>query len=54
MSDFRTVEEYINHVNETSIPKLRWLQIKTLCDQFPNNAEFGERVRQLIQTKNDY
>ncbi len=33
MSDFRTIQEYMQHQEETAIPKLRWLQVKTLRDR---------------------
>jgi len=48
MSDFRTVQEYIQHQEETAIPKLRWLQVKTLHEQYPNDQEFGGKVRELV------
>ena len=51
MSDFRTVQEYLTHQEETAIPKLRWLQVKTLVDQFPNDQELGARVRILATPK---
>jgi len=47
MSDFRTVQEYMQFQEETAIPKLRWLQVKTLVEQFPNDQELGARVRVL-------
>ncbi len=47
MSDFRTVQEYLTHQEENVIPKLRWLQVKTLVEQFPNDQELGARVRIL-------
>ena len=51
MSDFRTVQEYLTHQEETEIQKLRWLQVKTLVDQFPNDQELGARVRILATPK---
>ena len=48
MSDFRTVQEYLTHQEETAIPKLRWLQVKTLKEQYSNDQEFGAKVRELV------
>ena len=48
MSDFRTVQEYMQYQEETALPKLRWLQVKTLKEQYPNDAEFGAAVRELV------
>ena len=48
MSDFRTVQDYLRHEEEVAIPKLRWLQVKTLKEQYPNDQEFGYKVRQLV------
>ena len=47
MSDFRTVQEYMEYQEETAIPKLRWLQVKELAKKYPNNADLGEEVRKL-------
>ena len=33
MSDFRTVQDYMEYQEETAIPKLRWLQVKTLKEE---------------------
>ncbi len=52
MSDFRTVQEYVQHQEETIIPKLRWLQVKTLKEQYPNDQEFGAKVRELVNNTN--
>ena len=49
MSDFRTIEEFQRHQEETAIPKLRWWQVQALATDFPNNQEFGEEVRKLIK-----
>ena len=48
MSDFRTVKEYLTYQEEVAIPKLRWLQVKTLKEQYPNNADLGAKVRELV------
>ena len=47
MSDFRTIQEFLQHQEETAIPKLRWLQVKTMVEQYPNDADLGAKVRQL-------
>ena len=47
MSDFRTVQEYMQYQEETAIPKLRWLQVKTMIEQYPNDADLGSKVREL-------
>ena len=31
-----------------AIAKLRWLQVKTLHERYPNDQEFGGKVRELI------
>ena len=48
MSDHRTIQEYLTYQEETAIPKLRWLQVKTLKEQYPNDQEFGAKVRELV------
>ena len=48
MSDFRTIEEFQRHQEETAIPKLRWWQVQALAADFHNNQEFGAEVRKLI------
>mgnify|MGYP005727468235 CR=1 FL=1 len=48
MSDFRTIQEFLRHQEEVTIPKLRWLQVKTLKEQYPNDAELGAKVRALV------
>ena len=48
MSDFRTIQEFLQHQEEVTIPKLRWLQVKTLKDQYPNDADLGAAVRKLV------
>ena len=47
MRDFRTIQEFLQHQEETAIKKLRWLQVKTLVEQYPNDADLGGKVRQL-------
>ena len=47
MNDFRTVQEYLKYQEEHAIPKLRWLEVKMLAEQFPNDQELGARVRIL-------
>ncbi len=49
MSDFRTVQEYMQYQEETAIPKLRWLQVTELANKYSNDQEFGEEVRKLIK-----
>ena len=49
MSDFRTVQEYLTHQEETAIPKLRWLQVTELAKKYSNDQEFGAEVRKLIK-----
>ena len=48
MSDFRTIQEFKQHQEETAIPKLRWWQVQALAVDFPNDQEFGGKVRELI------
>jgi len=48
MSDHRTIQEYLTYQEEVAIPKLRWLQVKTLKEQYPNDQEFGSKVRELV------
>ena len=52
MSDFRTVQDYMEYQEETEIPKLRWLQVKTLKEQCPNDQELGAKVRELVNNTN--
>ena len=47
MSDFRTIQEFLRHQEEVTIPKLRWLQVKTMVEQYPNDADLGGKVREL-------
>ena len=47
MSDFRTIQEYLEYQEKTAIPKLRWLQVKTMVEQYPNDADLGGKVREL-------
>jgi len=35
-----------------TITKLRWLQVKTLHEQYPNDQELGAKVRELIKNTN--
>jgi len=35
-----------------TLAKLRWLQIKTLKEQYPNNQELGAKVRELVNNTN--
>ena len=48
MSDYRTIQEYLEYQENTAIPKLRWLQVKTLKEQYPNDADLGAKVRELV------
>ena len=48
MSDFRTVQEYMEYQAETAIPKLRWWQVQALADTYSNDQELGAEVRALI------
>lgn len=48
MSDHRTIQDYLTYQEEVAIPKLRWLQVKTLKEQYPNDQEFGAKVRELV------
>ncbi len=34
------------------LAKLRWLQVKTLKEQYPNDQEFGAKVRELVNNTN--
>ena len=49
MFDFRTVQEYLTHQEETAIPKLRWLQVNELAIKYSNDQELGAEVRKLIK-----
>tara|TARA_R100000951_G_scaffold93374_1_gene81900 strand:+ start:367 stop:528 length:162 start_codon:yes stop_codon:yes gene_type:complete len=49
MSDFRTVQEYMQYQEETAIPKLRWWQVQALAVDFPNDQELGTKVRELVK-----
>ena len=46
--DFRTIEDYKTYEKEVALPKLRWLQVNELAIKYPNDQEFGEKVRELI------
>ncbi len=50
MSDHQTIREYLEYQEKTAIPKLRWLQVKTLVEQYPNDADLGGKVRQLYNS----
>tara|TARA_R100001460_G_scaffold45965_1_gene83336 strand:- start:77 stop:241 length:165 start_codon:yes stop_codon:yes gene_type:complete len=45
--NYKKMEEELVYHEENVIPKLRWLQVKTLVEQFPNDKELGARVRIL-------
>jgi len=49
MSDFRTVQEYMQFQEETALPKLRWLQVNELAIKYSNDQELGAEVRRLIK-----
>ena len=46
--DFRTIEDYKTYEKEVALPKLRWLQTRELANKYPNNADLGAEIRQLI------
>jgi len=48
MNDFRTIQEFQQHQEETAIPKLRWWQVQALAEKFPNNQDLGAEVRKLV------
>ena len=48
MSDFRTVQEYMQYQEETAIPKLRWLQVNELAIKYPNDQDLGDCVKALL------
>ena len=47
MSDFRTIEEFQRHQEETAIPKLRWWQVQALAADCPNDQDLGAEIRKL-------
>ena len=47
-NDFSPNGEYKTYEKEVALPKLRWLQVKTLHEQYPNDQEFGGKVRELV------
>tara|TARA_Y100000389_G_C16986638_1_gene282872 strand:+ start:78 stop:236 length:159 start_codon:yes stop_codon:yes gene_type:complete len=49
MSDFRTVQEYMQYQEETAIPKLRWWQVQALASDCPNDQDLGAKVRELVK-----
>jgi len=49
MSDFRTVQEYMQFQEETAIPKLRWWQVQALAADCPNDQDLGAKVRELVK-----
>ena len=47
MSNYQEIRKYLEHQEKYAIPKLRWLQVKTMVEQYPNDADLGGKVRQL-------
>ena len=47
MSDFRTIQEFLEH-QEKALARLRWLQVQELTKKYPNNADLGEKIRILV------
>tara|TARA_R100001463_G_scaffold115562_1_gene170780 strand:+ start:541 stop:699 length:159 start_codon:yes stop_codon:yes gene_type:complete len=41
-NDFRIVQDY------DTLTKLRWLQVNELAIKYPNDQEFGGKVRELV------
>ena len=39
-------------LEEDVLVKLRWLQVKTLKEQYPNDADLGAEVRKLVNNTN--
>jgi hypothetical protein len=37
---------------DQAMSKLRWLQVKTLKEQYPNDQELGKKVRELVNNTN--
>ena len=52
MSNDQEIRKYLEHQEKFAIPKLRWLQVKTLHEQYPNDQEFGGKIRELINNTN--
>ena len=48
-NNFSPNGEYQKYQEETAIPKLRWWQVQALAVDFPNDQEFGAKVRELIK-----
>ena len=47
MSNDQEIRKYLEHQEKYAIPKLRWLQVKTMVEQYPNDADLGGKVREL-------
>ncbi len=47
MSNYQEIRKYLEHQEKFAIPKLRWLQVKTMVEQYPNDADLGGKVREL-------
>ena len=52
MSNHHEIRKYLEHQEKFAIPKLRWLQVKTLKEQYPNDADLGAKVRELVNNTN--
>ena len=48
MSNHEEIRKYFEHQEKYALPKLRWLQVKTLKEQLPNDADLGAAVRKLV------
>ena len=51
MSDWKTIQNFTEE-QEKSLARLRWLQVKTLKEQYPNDQELGAKVRELVNNTN--
>ncbi len=49
MSDYKTIQEFLEYQDKVIIPKLRWLQVQELRKKHPNDADFGHEVAKLIK-----
>ena len=47
MSNHQEIRKYLEHQEKFALPKLRWLQVKTMVEQYPNDADLGGKVREL-------
>ena len=47
MSNHQEIRKYLEHQEKFAIPKLRWLQVKTMVEQYSNDADLGAKVREL-------